>query len=141
MPAIAAMQKASLPDTYGPFLGRETVDEFIAAGNVERYFEKHWPDATVGTVDERIVGVIVRAGALIDLAWVDPAVRSQGIGSALVADAEREARSGELQLEVWKVNERAIALYERLGFATTEEKTDPDTGLAKLVMRKAVRTG
>jgi ribosomal protein S18 acetylase RimI-like enzyme len=135
------MQKASLPDTYGPFLGREMVDEFIAAGNVERYFEKHWRDATVGTVDERIVGVIVRVGALIDLAWVDLAVRSQGIGSALMADAEREARSGELQLEVWKVNERAIALYERLGFATTEEKTDPDTGLAKLVMRKAVRTG
>ncbi len=41
MPAIGAMQKASLPDTYGPLLGRATVDEFVAAGDVERYFEKH----------------------------------------------------------------------------------------------------
>ena len=67
MPAIDAMQKASLPDTYG---------------NVERYFGKHWPDATVATVDGQIVGVVVLLGPL-----------------------------------------------------------GPDTGLAKLVMRKAVLTG
>ena len=80
-------------------------------------------------------------GPLVDLAWADPAFRSKGIGSALMADAERQAGGDELRLEVWKVNERAIAFYERLGFATAEEKTDPDTGLAKLVMRKAVLTG
>ena len=82
MPAIDAMQRASLPDTYGPFLGRATVGEFIGAGNVERYFGKHWPDATVATVDGQIVGVVVLLGPL-----------------------------------------------------------GPDTGLAKLAMRKAVLTG
>ncbi|HEX6713472.1 MAG TPA: N-acetyltransferase [Thermoleophilaceae bacterium] len=141
MPVIGAMQTASLPDTYGPFLGKVTVDEFIAAGSVDRYFEEHWPDATVATVDREIVGVIVLLGALVDLVWVDPAFRSRGVASTLMADAERRADGDELHLEVWKVNERAVALYERLGFATTEEKSDPDTGLAKLVMRKAVRTG
>ena len=85
MPAIGAMQKASLPDTYGPFLGRATVEDFIA-------------------------------------------------------DAERRAGGRELRLEVWKVNERAGSFYECLGFATTEEMADPDTGLAKLVMRRAVRS-
>ena len=141
MPAIGAMQKASLPDTYGPFLGRATVDEFIAAGSVERYFEEHWPDATVATVDAEIVGVVVLLGALVDLAWVDPAFRSQGVGSALMEDAERRTDGDEVRLEVWKVNHRAVAFYERLGFATAEERTDPATGLAKLHMRKAVRTG
>ena len=139
MPAITAMQKASLPDTYGPFLGRATVDEFIAAGSVERYFEEHWPDATVATVDAEIVGVVVLLGALVDLAWVDPAFRSRGIGSALMVEAERRA-GGDLRLEVWKMNERAVAFYERLGFQTAEEFTDP-MGLAKLVMRKGVRSG
>ena len=43
-------------------------------------------------------------------------------------------------IEVWKVNERAVSFYERLRFATTEEMADPDTGLAKLVMRRAVRS-
>jgi ribosomal protein S18 acetylase RimI-like enzyme len=138
VPAIGAMQKASLVETYGPFLGRAAVEEFIAAGNVERYFEEHWRDATVATVDRQIVGVTVRLGALVDLAWVDPAFRSQGVGSALMADAERQAGGDELWLEVWTVNERAVAFYERLGFAATEETADPATGLAKLVMRKSV---
>jgi ribosomal protein S18 acetylase RimI-like enzyme len=135
------MQKASLPETYGPFLGRPVVEEFISAGSVERYFEQHWREATVATVDARIVGVVVLRGPLLDLAWVDPAFRSQGIGSALMEDAERHAGSHELRLEVWKVNHRAVAFYERLGFATAEETTDHTTGLAKLVMRKAARTG
>jgi GNAT superfamily N-acetyltransferase len=91
VPGIGARQKASLPDTYGPFLGRAPVDECIAAGNVERYFEEHWPNVTVATVDRRIVGIVVLRGVLVDLAWVDPAFRSQGIGSALMADAERRA--------------------------------------------------
>jgi GNAT superfamily N-acetyltransferase len=62
------------------------VEEFVAAGSVERYFEEHWPEATVATVDSRIVGVVVLSGALLDLAWVDPAFRSQGIGSVLMAE-------------------------------------------------------
>ena len=132
------MQNASLPETYGPFLGRAAVDEFVAAGSVERYFEEHWPDAIVATVDTQIVGVVVLVGALVDLAWVDPAFRSQGIGSALMADAERQVRGGELRLEVWKVNERAVAFYERSGFRAAEEFEDPITGLAKLVMRKSL---
>ena len=33
------------------------------------------------------------------------------------------------------------AFYERLGFGAVEELDDPATGLAKLVMRKAVRSG
>ena len=141
MPAISAMQKASLPETYGPFLGSAAVEEFVVAGSVERYFEEHWPDATVATVESRIVGVVVLRGGLLDLAWVDPAFRSQGIGAKLMADAERGVSGGELRLEVWKVNQRAVEFYERLGYAVTEEMTDPATGLAKLVMRKAGRTG
>jgi ribosomal protein S18 acetylase RimI-like enzyme len=136
---MAAMQRASLPETYGPFLGREAVDEFVAGCNVERYFEEHWADATVATIDGHIAGVVVCRGTLVDLAWVDPASRSQGIGSALMADVERRA-SGALRLEVWKVNERAVAFYERLGFRTADEFTDP-MGLAKLVMRKPARSG
>jgi ribosomal protein S18 acetylase RimI-like enzyme len=138
VPAIGAMQKASLPETYGPFVGRAAVEEFVAAGNVERYFEMHWPDATVATVDGHVVGVVVLLGALVDLAWVDPAFRSQGIGSALMADAERRAGGDELRLEVWKVNERGVAFYERLGFDAADEFEDPDTGLGKLVMRKSL---
>jgi hypothetical protein len=56
------MQKASLPETYGPFLGRSAVDEFVEGENVERYFEEHWSKSTVATLGGALVGVAVHIG-------------------------------------------------------------------------------
>ena len=138
--AIAAMQTASLPETYEPFLGRAAIEEFIAAGRVEDYFDEHWRDATVALSGEDVVGVAVLIDGLLDLIWVRPRSRSQGIGSALLRAAEREGAVGsdELTLEVWEVNRRAVAFYEREGFSVTATGEDPQTGLAKLVMRKGL---
>jgi ribosomal protein S18 acetylase RimI-like enzyme len=139
--AISEMQKASLPETYQPFLGRSAVERFIAAGSVECYFEGHWHQSIVATVDAEIVGVAVLcfSGELIDLVWVKPSFRSRGIGAALMSQAERLAGgSGELTLHVWSVNQRAVAFYERVGFSVREEMKDPATGLDELVMRKSL---
>ena len=137
---IVAMQKASLVETYEPFLGRATIEEFIAAGRVEDYFDEHWRDATVAISGGDVVGVAVLVEGLLDLLWVRPRSRSQGIGSALLRAAESKAAVGsdELTLEVWEVNRRAVAFYEREGFSVTATGEDPQTGLAKLVLRKAL---
>jgi hypothetical protein len=71
--AICAMQRASLVETYEPFLGRAAVEDFIAGGGVEQYFEARWHHATVVTILGEIVGVAVREGTLLDLVWVNPA--------------------------------------------------------------------
>lgn len=138
--AIAAMQKASLLETYEPFLGRDAIEEFIAAGQVEAYFDEHWREATVAVSGGDVVGVAVLVDGLLDLIWVRPRSRSQGIGSALLRAAEGKAVVGndELTLEVWEVNRRAVDFYEREGFSVTAAGEDPQTGLAKLVMRKAL---
>ena len=135
--AIAAMQKASLLETYEPFLGRAAIEEFIAAGGVDDYFDEHWRDATVALYGGDVVGVAVLLDGLLDLIWVRPRSRSQGIGSALLRAAESKA-ADELTLEVWEVNRRAVAFYEREGFSVTATSEDPQTGLAKLAMRKAL---
>jgi len=141
VPAISAMQKASLPETYGPFLGRPAVEEFIAGGNVDRYFDENWQHASVATIGGEIVGVAVLIGNLLDLIWVKPSLRSEGIGSALIEAVERQAAlaSTELTLEVWTVNGRAVAFYDRLGFSVGGTVADPVTNLEKLVMRKTLR--
>ena len=138
--AISAMQRGSLVETYAPFLGREAVEDFIGEGNVERYFEGHWRQSTVATVDGEIVGVVVLGGTVIDLVWVTPAMRSTGIGSALMDTVERQAalEGHEVELEVWTVNRRAVGFYERRGFSVDGRTDDPATGLEKLVMRKAL---
>jgi putative acetyltransferase len=133
------MQKASLPETYQPFLGRSAVERFIAAGSIERYFEEHWHQSIVATVEAEIVGVAVLLGELIDLVWVKPSVRSRGIGAALMSQAEQIATgSSELTLHVWSANQRAVAFYKRLGFTVRAETKDRATGLDKLVMRKSL---
>ena len=134
------MQKASLLETYELFLGRVAIDEFIAAGQVEDYFDEHWRDATVAICAGDVVGVAVLVDGLLDLIWVRPRSRSQGIGSALLRAAESKAGVGsdELTLEVWEVNRRAVAFYEREGFSVTATIEDPQTGLTKLVMLKAL---
>jgi ribosomal protein S18 acetylase RimI-like enzyme len=136
--AIAAMQKASLLETYEPFLGRAAVEEFIAEGQVERYFEEHWHQATVATSGGEIEGVAVLVGAVLDLIWVRPESRSQGIGAALLRAAESMAavEGNVLTLEVWDVNQRAVAFYERSGFSVIATTEDRETGLDKLLMRK-----
>jgi ribosomal protein S18 acetylase RimI-like enzyme len=55
--------------------------------------------------------------------WVLPDRRSGGIGRALIAAAERETAArghGRLLLSVGVHNERALSLYERLGYTRTE---------------------
>jgi len=134
------MQKASLLETYEPFLGRARIEEFIAGGQVERYFEDHWHQATVATSGDEIVGVAVLLGASLDLIWVRSRSRSRGIGSALLNAVESKAAvtSTVLTLEVWAVNQRAVAFYEHRGFSVIATTDDPQTGLEKLVMRKAL---
>jgi ribosomal protein S18 acetylase RimI-like enzyme len=141
--AIATMQKESLPETYGPFLGRAAVEEFVAGGNVDRYFDEHWHQSTVATFGGRVVGVAVLIDGLLDLIWVKPSVRSKGIGTALIETIERQAapENRELTLEVWTVNERAVGLYTRLGFSISDTVADPETGLEKLVMRRTLGPG
>jgi len=133
------MQRASLVETYEPFLGRTAVEDFIAGGNVERYFEERWEESTVANVLGEIVGVAVRQGTLLDLLWVKPSMRSTGIGSTLMDTVERQAalEGPELRLEVWAVNRRAVGFYERRGFSADEVLTD-STGLEKLRLRKAL---
>jgi ribosomal protein S18 acetylase RimI-like enzyme len=138
--AISAMQQVSLVETYGPFLGWAAVEEFVAGGSVERYFRERWHQATVATDRGTIVGVAVLDGPILDLVWVDSARRSQGIGTALLDEAERQAGlvGDELTLEVWRVNRRAVELYEQRGFTIERTFDDPETGLEKLLMRKAL---
>jgi hypothetical protein len=53
---------------------------------------------------------------------------------------ERKAATevGVLTLEVWAANQRGVAFYERRGYLASETIEDPQTGLDKLVMQKAL---
>ncbi|MGQ7856674.1 GNAT family N-acetyltransferase [Pedobacter sp. WC2501] len=50
-------------------------------------------------------------------------VQGKGIGTEILRDLIKQAKSKskQIELQVFKVNKRAKALYERLGFSTTGE--------------------
>jgi mycothiol synthase len=73
-----------------------------AGGGAERVAEEklfgpapapHETAALVARTDDRLVGVAVVSGRWLRLLAVDPAARRQGIGSALLAEAESRARA------------------------------------------------
>lgn len=60
-------------------------------------------------------GFSARSGDLLAHLYVDPAAQGAGIGSALLADVQRVVPT--LRLFVFAMNEGAIRLYRRRGFA------------------------
>jgi ribosomal protein S18 acetylase RimI-like enzyme len=95
------------------------------------------PDWAIYVTDDmqRIIGVmflkecktpdysllIPRRYVVVDTLAVAEGWRSQGIGRALMQQAETWANErgiSEIELSVWEFNQRALALYEKLGYRT-----------------------
>jgi ribosomal protein S18 acetylase RimI-like enzyme len=77
--------------------------------------------------------------------WVSPAARGRGVGGLLIGAVERWAVQHNvriLRLSVMPGNSKAIALYERHGFADVDELGDvlPDGVTRKRVMEKSLDT-
>lgn len=84
---------------------------------------------TIIEVDGGAAGMLVvdRSGTslhVVDIVVAEP-LRSQGIGTAALQAlaAEADATGRALTLDVWGLNARAIALYERLAFSVTDERS------------------
>jgi ribosomal protein S18 acetylase RimI-like enzyme len=96
------------------------------------------PDWAIFVADDekRVIGVLFvnerkapdsrllnpRRYVLVDTLAVAEGWRSQGIGRTLMQKAEAWATErgiSEIELSVWEFNQRALALYEKLGYRTT----------------------
>jgi GNAT superfamily N-acetyltransferase len=118
---------------YDEHVTREVLTELVAAGRV-----------MVVEVDGDVVGLL-RWGMFWDhvpfmnLLWVLPARRSQGVGTALVRawESAQRATGHDLVLTSTMSNERSQHLYRRLGYVDSGALLLPGEP-AELILRKTL---
>jgi len=84
----------------------------------------------------------------LGVVWVDPLMRGQGIGSKIIKESidwiKQDARANSLlrvryRLAAMEGNDRAVALYTRLGFSIDQAKrtdaaeTDTETAMSMII--------
>jgi ribosomal protein S18 acetylase RimI-like enzyme len=125
---LRALQDA--PDAYGSTFDEEVVDPDEAWQR-----RANRPDGIMVVAVDETLGYVGMAsggpawegldGAALYGMWVDPAVRGQGVGAALIgviASWAQAAGYDRLGLGVTIGNDAAARLYERLGFEDTGQR-------------------
>ena len=109
-PKLVSIWEASVRATHG------FVDEAYLSVIKEMLAPQFFPSlALYGAVTQgSVVGFIGLAGKMIEMLFIDPHYRGQGIGRKLVAHAVAHFEAEEV--DVNEQNEQALGFYEHLGF-------------------------
>lgn len=112
--------------------------DFIDSGYWRANFDavkKMIPKATVFTYEQDgdIRAFIGLMESFIAGIFVSKDFQSKGIGKLLLDHAKE--KHGELYLNVYKKNSRAIRFYLREGFIVSTEQADENTGETELIMK------
>jgi diamine N-acetyltransferase len=135
VPALSELAKRTWFDAFGHTVGADDAAAELELGrSAERFAEAVRTRAIlVAEMDGELVGyaelgdvdireVDVRPGDQeIHRLYVETALQGRGIGGVLMGEALRHPRvagATRVFLQVWEENERAVRLYERLGFRT-----------------------
>ncbi len=100
----------------------EAVKKMIPKATVFVYEQDGDIRAFIGLMQSFIAGIFVSNN-----------FQSKGIGKLLLDHAKD--KHGELSLNVYKKNSRAIRFYSREGFTISSEQTDENTGETELIMK------
>ena len=132
MPEVSALAVRSFHQCVAPLYGAPGIANFLAYASDEALQSRCCQDqfVLVAENDEReLLGMVeVRAHRHISMLFVDPNLRRQGVGRALLAKAIAQVRSHNPAIEALSVNAspNAVGAYRRFGFRATAamQKTD-----------------
>lgn len=116
-PALAALVADSYRTAFAEILEPEALAQRDVAF-FEGYFAEAWPFTRVIERDGAIAGFARITVAHLNMLFVDARFHGQGIGAALLADAEGR---GVRTLEAFAANFEARRFYEARGWRKTKE--------------------
>jgi ribosomal protein S18 acetylase RimI-like enzyme len=116
--------------------------EYLFKGQVP-IGEANWFSACLAILDEEIVGVTMTREEWVSDLWVRKGARRIGIGTRLLAEAEREIRSrghDPFRLRVVKSNTVAVQFYQSHGWKIHREFPHEKFGHSMFEMIKSAET-
>lgn len=106
-----------------PFLGAEFVAQ--VRHDIPALYIPN-ADTWVAAVDSKVVGFMALMGHEIGAIFLDPQFHGQGIGKALMDQAQK--LYGDLEVEVFKDNHLGRRFYSAYGFQLLEQKFHEPSG-------------
>jgi ribosomal protein S18 acetylase RimI-like enzyme len=133
LPALSELAKRTWSDAFGDGVGADDEAAELDEARSEAYFADALREKTilVAESDGALLGYVqfgdveipeIRAqpgDQALERVYVDTALQGRGLGQRLVQAALQHPRLAEAErifLQVWDENERAVCLYESLGF-------------------------
>jgi ribosomal protein S18 acetylase RimI-like enzyme len=133
VPALSELARRTWSDAFGDGVGSQDEETELEEGRSEAYFAAALGTTTILVAEEdgALLGYVqfgdvtipeVDAGPgdrALQRLYVETAVQGRGLGRSLLEAAlshQLLAQAKRVYLQVWERNERAVRLYESLGF-------------------------
>ncbi len=124
---------------YTPFLGEETVREFIESGQSDKEIDDGLNTCAVMVSGGKTVGFTIVNGEVLHLIMVAPEEQGKGCGSKLLAHIEGQMFMAHpvITLQTFESNIGAIAFYQKHGWREAGRQTVDGMDISLVVFQKA----
>jgi GNAT superfamily N-acetyltransferase len=145
---VATLQDSDEIRAVGVAAWHDTYSGMVPDSYISWALAKWWSPEAIAEIDQHTVGIAhvqIRPdqSAILWRLYIARAYRGQGIGSALIAEIERQLPSDihTLYVEYYEQNYRASAFYARQGFefAYSMIETFQDNLIVSVFVKRAIR--
>jgi ribosomal protein S18 acetylase RimI-like enzyme len=131
IPQLESLLRRSWLSTWAAELTLETVQRWAREDLAGTYARTRWRDFIVADKDGRVHGMCHVGGNFLHAIHLDHRSKRRGIGTLLMAEAERRIAAdghAEATLETDSFNKAAIAFYEQRGWRVRRIFMGTETG-------------
>lgn|GEM_PF-1211214 len=136
--ALTALSYKTIRQKYPEVIGADTVEAYIASGEVPRYYTERNTFLWVAELNGEPVGAVAIKDNEIHLMMVTVEHHRKGIGEALLEHGETLlfAEFDRIELESFRDNLQAVNFYRKHGWRDLREHPMEGAGIPMLRMEK-----